>query len=390
MKIIKGINNLIKSWCENLEEGALQQAINISSLLNIFYQIDIMADGHQGYGFPIGSVVASEDSVFPMGAGYDYACGMASLKTNYLVEDISTEQIIKILHSVKREVPVGKKVHHKPQEWIGWNDAPIEIPTIKKELKYTKHSLCTVGSGNHFLELQAGDDGYVYMMLHSGSRHLGWQICHDFHEKALQMCHKRNIELPDPDLAFFPADSEEAKDYFTCIEFAKSFAFENRRRMLEVFRRACEHILKCDFENEINIHHNYINNETHFGKEVFVHRKGATSARLGEKGIIPGDMGSPSYLVEGLGNPESFMSCSHGAGRILSRSKASKTLDINECNEKMKGIVFDGFSKNRKGKYILGESPGAYKNIDEVINAQLDLIKPLIRLRPLGVIKDPR
>jgi tRNA-splicing ligase RtcB len=240
---------------------------------------------------------------------------------------------------------------------------------------------------NHFIEIQAGDDGYVWLMIHSGSRNIGKKIADFYHKRAVKLCERWKSDIPDKDLSFLPIESRDAKEYFKAMEFALEFAKVNRQIMMDILKRVVHDILNCDFKTTVNIHHNYAAWENHFGKNVIIHRKGATRAREGELGIIPGSIGTSSYIVRGLGNQESFNSCSHGAGRRMGRKEASRTLTREECDEAMKGVVFGRWSNDRAGNLDLGEAPQAYKDIDEVIKAELDLIEPIVRLKPLGVIK---
>ncbi|RKX34056.1 MAG: RtcB family protein, partial [Verrucomicrobia bacterium] len=255
-------------------------------------------------------------------------------------------------------------------------------------------NLGSLGGGNHFIEIQAGDDGNVWLMLHSGSRNLGYRIAEHHHKRAVELCRRKGIELPADDLAYLESDSEEGRAYIREMNLALDYALENRARMMAVFKEAFYHTYaSVVFTQEINIHHNYAAPEEHFGESVWVHRKGATSAKQGEMGIIPGSMGTPSYIVRGKGNADSFASCSHGAGRTMGRMAASRTLSREACDKAMEGIVFSGWhsmrGRGRKGRGMLdlSEAPQAYKNIDEVIEAELDLIEPIVRLRPLGVLK---
>jgi tRNA-splicing ligase RtcB len=204
---------------------------------------------------------------------------------------------------------------------------------------------------------------------------------------ALRICEDHKESLPDKELAWLPRDTVKAQEYLSAMNFALTFARENRARMMEVFSAIARRYVNGKVEQTIDIHHNYCAVEKHFGREVLVHRKGATSAMKGQTCIIPGSMGTPSYIVRGLGNPESFMSCSHGAGRCMGRNQACRTLSVEECNKAMNGIVHGQWSRDRKGHLDLSEAPQAYKNIDEVMAAQSDLVEVLVKLRPLGVVK---
>lgn len=400
MKWIKKEDNYkvpIKSWCHEIEDGALKQAEDLARHPAIFRHVALMPDCHQGYGMPIGGVIACQDAVIPNAVGVDIGCGMGAVKTNLAVTETTRDLIRQVTTKVKELVPCGEgRAHKKKQDWHGF-DEQIEDPQSRKW--YSAHvwdlsnrNLGTLGGGNHFIEVQAGDDGCVWLMIHSGSRNLGHQIARYYNQVAMSLNDKWKSDIPNKDLAFLPLASSEGKAYITDMNFALEYAKENRRRIMERFMEALSEVFpKVNFESPINIHHNYANIENHFGKNVWVHRKGATSARPDEAGIIPGSMGTPSYIVEGLGNPESFNSCSHGAGRAMGRNEASRRLSVDECNNAMEGIVFDRWNKVKRGKekgnYDLGEAPQAYKDIDSVIESELDLIKPVVKLRPLGVVK---
>ena len=255
-------------------------------------------------------------------------------------------------------------------------------------------NLGTLGGGNHFIELQVsepiGDDpgGKVWLMLHSGSRNLGYQIAKNYDKAAQELNAKWFSRLPSKELAFLPVEEVLGQSYIRDMNFALEYARENRGRMLESFQCAVMEVFPdVEFGRRVNIHHNYAALEKHFGKNVFVHRKGATSAKEGELGIIPGSMGTKSYIVKGKGNRDSFMSCSHGAGRTMGRMEYNKTHSVEDADKEMEGIVFHGWGTDRKGNPDISESPGAYKDIDAVIEAELDLIEPIVKLRPLGVVK---
>ena len=417
MKWIKEDKSLkipIKSWCDEIEPDAFNQAKNLANHPVTQSHVALMPDAHVGYGMPIGGVIAAENAIIPNAVGVDIGCGMGAIRTDFTASDIVDKEIIRnILNNVKEKVPVGEgKSHKSPKQWDGftaylrsigvseevgdYNNPKLPAWFDKATWNLAFKNLGTLGGGNHFIEMQQSQDGYLWLMLHSGSRHLGNKIATYYHKLAQQLNHQYNDELPDRDLAFFRTDSAEGNDYIRDMNFAMEYAKENRRLMMEAFKQAVINTLgNIEFLEETNIHHNYAALENHFEKMVWVHRKGATSAKLGEKGIIPGSMGTSSYIVEGLGNADSFQSCSHGAGRKMGRMQACRNLTKEECDEAMEGIVFDRwsklkkFGKIKKGKNLfdLGESPLAYKDIDEVIESELDLIKPIVKLNPLGVVK---
>ena len=399
MKIYADVGRLpIKSWCLKVEPGAWQQAVNLANHPAVFRHVALMPDCHVGFGMPIGGVIATEHAIIPNAVGVDIGCGMGAVQTSCPAKGLRDEQIREILNEIKRNLPVGEgHAHRQSQEWTGFEKLgrwPGGVDNHGWDLAY--RNLGTLGGGNHFVELQKGDDGWLWLMIHSGSRNLGLRIAEYYHKLAVRMNSRDKIVLPDQELAFLPTDTEEGQGYIADMNFALEYARENRRRIMAVVKAALLHHVKgVEFLREINIHHNYAALERHFGREVWVHRKGATSAKEGEMGIIPGSMGTPSFIVRGLGAAESFQSCSHGAGRVMGRLEACRRLSREECDRAMAGIVFDGWKPaSGRGKYskIKGlldfeEAPQAYKNIDEVMDSQLDLVAPVVKLWPLGVIK---
>jgi tRNA-splicing ligase RtcB len=376
----------IKSWCDPIDDNALAQARNLARHPAMVRHVALMPDCHQGYGMPIGGVIACKDVIIPNAVGVDIGCGMGAIRSDFPAEEITLEMIKSIMGKIRDVIPVGFKRHALPQQWDGWTDAP-EIQVVQQQIKNAKYQLGTLGGGNHFVEIQRGDDGAVWLMIHSGSRNFGKQIADVYHRKALDLCQTWHVELPHKDLAFLPINTPEAEAYIAAMNYALDFAAENRRLMMERAMKCMVAVMDCGFEEPVNIHHNYAALERHFGESVWIHRKGATAAHAEQKGIVPGSMGTPSYIVEGLGNPESFTSCSHGAGRKMGRNHASRTLTREACDEAMEGIVFGRWNKDRKGRMDFGEAPQAYKDIEDVIASQRDLIRPLVKLQPLGVIK---
>ena len=403
----KNISNLakvpIKSWCKKIEPGAMEQAINLAMHPSVFSHVALMPDCHVGYGMPIGGVIACESSVIPNAVGVDIGCGMGAVKTSVKASSLEDKRKIRsIVDAIKLRIPIGEGHGHKiSQDWAGFTEFELLVGQKKpvwltqEGLNRDKKNLGTLGGGNHFIEIQASDEGDVWLMLHSGSRNLGYRVASYYHKLAQQLNAKWHAKIPSSDLAFLPVDSKEGQNYIRDMQFSLAYARENRRRMMQIFKEVfAEFFLDVEFIDEINIHHNYAALEKHFGKKVWVHRKGATSAQKGEMGIIPGSMGASSYIVQGLGNPDSFASCSHGAGRKLGRTQASRQLSLDECNKSMEGIVYDRWHKYRgrskqkaEIKYDFGEAPQAYKDIDAVIKSELDLVNPVVKLRPLGVIK---
>jgi tRNA-splicing ligase RtcB (3'-phosphate/5'-hydroxy nucleic acid ligase) len=386
IKVIDSEKIPIKMWLNDIEPEALQQAKNLANLPFAFKWIALMPDSHSGYGMPIGGVMATRNIVVPNAVGVDIGCGMCAVRTNIHVEDLvdDVDIVKKIMNTVRSTVPVGFNHQQDDQQWSGFDTCPDNIPIIKQELKSSKKQLGTLGGGNHFIEFQKGSDGFIWIMIHSGSRNLGLKIAKDYHEKALLLCKRWHSNINN-DLAFLPMETDEAKEYMIAMKFALDFAKENRYQMIERIKAAFnKHVKLVDFDDIINIHHNYAAWEHHFGENVIVHRKGATSAKKGEVGIIPGSQGTKSYITIGKGNPESFMSCSHGAGRKLGRKAAQRELNLEEEQKKLND---QGVIHSIRNIADLDEASGAYKDISVVMNNQSDLIDIVVELSPLAVIK---
>ncbi|SET09647.1 tRNA-splicing ligase RtcB [Natronincola peptidivorans] len=379
MRIMESEGIPIKIWATEIDEGAIQQAINLSKLTFAYSHIALMADAHEGYGMPIGGVLATEEMIIPNAVGVDIGCGVVAIKTDK--QELNRKSTEEILNKTSQRVPMGFKRHKKPQNWQGFKKIP-DSRIIKQELTSARKQLGTLGGGNHFCSIEMGSDGFIWLMVHSGSRNLGLKVANYYNTLAKKLNVKYNIVPPKYDLASLSIDSPEGREYFAAMEFCLAFARANRQAIADAFYDAfAEETKSQEILQQIDIHHNYAAMEKHFQKQVVLHRKGATSARKGELGIIPGSMGTPSYIVAGLGNPESFQSCSHGAGRAVSRKKANQIITEEAANKAMEGILFKGW----RGDY--SEAPMAYKDIEEVMANQKDLVKPLVKLTPLGVIK---
>ena len=382
----------ILCWCKNPEEGAIKQAENIEKHPWLFGNVCLMPDTHEGYGMPIGGVVALKDAVCPNMVGVDIGCGMLAVKTS--LTDITTEELKNVLGGTKENkggiraiIPVGfdhqkKDVFHPVFDEWGWRDLYI----CEQEFESAKRQLGTLGGGNHFIEIQKGDDGHIWYMIHSGSRNLGYKVAKYYNEQAKELCTKwKQNEIVKNDLAVLPSDTKQFDDYLDEMDLCLLFSKANRKVMSEIITEEFKRVFpNVEILQEINIHHNYVALENHFGRNVYVHRKGATLARKGTIGIIPGSQGTSSYIVEGLGNPKSMCSCSHGAGRKMSRKKAVEELDLTQEQAKLdeKGILH-----SLRYKKSLDEAPSAYKDIDTVMEEQKDLVKILVKLQPLAVIK---
>ena len=395
----------IKVWLQDrseVDDACMEQALNLSNLPFAFRHVVLLPDCHMGYGMPIGGVLAAEGHIIPNAVGNDIGCGVAFAHTNVsanLLDEVQTGNgtlAERIVGDIMRNIPTGFNHQKQPQKSSVLDEFEPPIPgmaALEKEIERAYYQLGTLGGGNHFIELQSDDDGKLGIMVHSGSRNLGLQICRAFNKQAETINAKQSSPVPRQwQLAYLSSDSPEGQAYTKWMNMALGFARENRHLMMErvqavVFDNLAKYagIDDVQLDLEIDAHHNYAARENHFGKDVWVHRKGAIRARQDEYGIIPGAMGSFSYIVKGKGNPESFHSCSHGAGRVMGRNEAIKQFDVQE-------VVEDLRSQNvtlgkRKRSDVAEESRWAYKDINEVINHQLDLIQPVLRLRTVAVVK---
>ena len=387
---VKIINDRpVKIWTDDVEESAMQQIENLCTLPFLFHHLAIMPDVHAGMGMPIGGVLACVDAVIPNAVGVDIGCGMCAVKTNWRVEDISADVLRKqIMRGIRERIPLGMDHHKERQDesYLPQGHDIDKLTVVKAQYISAQRQVGTLGGGNHFIELQRDEQGMLWIMIHSGSRNLGKQVG-DHYNKLAVMLNERwhSMVKPELRLAFLPLRTQEFNDYWAEMQYCVEFALCNRRLMMERIQEVIADALPgIEFEPMINIAHNYAAWEHHYGKNVIVHRKGATLAREGIIGIIPGSQGTASYIVEGLGNPDSFNSCSHGAGRLMSRTAAVKTLSL---EDEVKKLDEQGIVHAIRSQRDLEEAAGAYKDIEQVINNELDLVKILTRLLPIAVIK---
>lgn len=387
---VKMINNCpVKIWTDNVEESAMRQIENLTTLPFLFHHLAVMPDVHAGTGMPIGSVLACKDAVIPNAVGVDIGCGMCAVKTNRKVSDIPETVIRKeIMKGIRERIPLGMDHHKEAQDekFLPEGHDIDKLEVVKRRWHSILHEVGTLGGGNHFIELQKDEEDTLWIMIHSGSRNLGKQVA-DFYNKMAAALNARwhSVVSPEIRLPFLARETKEFGMYWNEMKYCIDFAFCNRKLMMERIEEILADSLKdIEFEPMINIAHNYAAYEHHFGHDVIVHRKGATLARKGVTGIIPGSQGTASFIVEGLGNPDSFCSCSHGAGRALSRKMAVKTLDMQQevAQLEAKGIVHAIRSQDD-----MQEASGAYKNIEEVIANEADLVKVKTKLLPVAVIK---
>lgn len=382
-------NKPIKTWCMNPEEGAIEQAANLSKLPFLFKHVALMPDTHQGYGMPIGGVIATDGVVVPNAVGVDIGCGMQFVKSSINAKHLSKHALENITSKIKREIPVGFSRHKKPQDI---SHMPTEIPIISEHfISYRErdaacYSIGTLGGGNHFIEIQKAGDGKVCIMVHSGSRNLGKQIADHYNKEAIKLNEKWFSSVPKEwQLAFLPLDSDQGYYYMKEMNFALEFAKCNRtlmmNRIMQIFYNELDSVA---FGETVDVHHNFARMENHYGKNVMIHRKGATSAKEDEIGIIPGSQGTASYIVRGKGNKESFTSCSHGAGRKMGRKQAQKSLNLAKEKDMLdkQGIIH-----SIKTTKDLDEAPSSYKDISVVMDEQADLVDIVHELKPMGVVK---
>lgn len=394
--------HLIKHWTKgvHMDERTMQQLRNVAKLPFIHKHVAAMPDAHFGLGATVGSVIATKGAICPASVGVDVGCGMMALKTSLHATDLP-DNLHPLRCAIEKAVPHGRNNHGGANDKGAWTDLPVlqqqYLAPLWAEYQEitTKHPGCvsgnvvsqvgTLGGGNHFLELCLDEHQSVWVMLHSGSRGAGNKIGMYFIEKAKKEMEKYHINtfLPDQDLAYLVEHTEIFDDYMQALDWAQRYAMANREAMMAATLQVLRTMVK-PFEvldEAVNCHHNYVARENHFGENVMVTRKGAVRARRGDLGIIPGSMGTGSFIVRGLGNKESFCSCSHGAGRVMSREEAKRRITLDDHKAAMVGI------EARLDTSVLDESPAAYKDIGAVMAAQSDLVEVMFRLRQVLNIK---
>jgi tRNA-splicing ligase RtcB len=377
----------VKSWCMEPEQSAVDQAINLAMLPFTHSHVALMPDTHSGYGMPIGGVAGFLGVVIPYCVGVDIGCGMYALRTNLKAALFTRELRQQVMAEIRKRIPLGKNHHEKLPSLDFMPPKPDKAlcPIAFAQYDRATRSLGTLGGGNHFIEFQYDEEGFVWIMIHSGSRNLGKTICDYYHEQANALAKQWNsATLKEWKLAHLPVDSDIGRSYIAEMQFALRFAKANRRSMMLAVFESLNGILPVDETFLLDIHHNYAALEHHFGEDVWVHRKGATSARMDELGIIPGSQGSTSYIVRGKGNPLSFTSCSHGGGRCMSRTAATKTLDL---VAEIKKLDDQGIVHGIRNAADLDEAVGSYKDINVVMAEQADLVDMVHVLHPMAVVK---
>lgn len=398
---VRNKSGLIKMWTDYVpvEADALIQLDNIAGMSFIHKHIAVMPDVHIGKGATIGSVIPTIGAIIPAAVGVDIGCGIMAVKTD-LNAGLLPDNLFNLRCEIEKEIPHGRTDGGGINDKGSWKESNPSNPSNPSELCYwystitEKHPKCrhtrylqqlgTLGTGNHFIEICLDQNNMVWLMLHSGSRGAGNCIGRYFIELAKKEMEKHFINLPDKDLAYISEGSDLFKDYINAVLWAQSYAVMNRTLMMVILLNTVEDYLKIKIqvlEGAINCHHNYISQEMHFGKECYLTRKGAISAMKGQLGIIPGSMGAKSYIVEGKGNKDSFQSCSHGAGRVMSRTEARKKFTVEDHEKETAGV------ECRKDLDVIDETPKAYKNIEDVMRSQEDLVEIKYTLKQILCVK---
>jgi len=382
----------VRVYTDALEPEARQQLVNISRLPIVHHHVAAMPDVHLGIGATVGSVIPTRKAIIPAAVGVDIGCGMIAARLSLAAKDLDETALRRVFDQISRDVPVGFAQHDE--------DRARDARRFQKGLRAILHKhpgvarrvgrhsdwarqLGTLGGGNHFIEVCLDEAGRVWVMLHSGSRGIGNAIGTYFIELAKRDAERNRIQLPDRDLAYLPEGAQHFDDYVEAVGWAQDYAQANRAEMMDLVIAALKrHLPGFDVTGEaVNCHHNYVERETHYGEKVWLTRKGAIRARAGDLGIIPGSMGARSYIVRGKGSAESFDSCAHGAGRRMSRTQAEKRYSVADLEAQTQGVVC------RKDKGVLDEIPAAYKDIDEVMANQSDLVEVVHTLKQVLCVK---
>jgi len=384
----------VKLYTNEIEPAARAQLVNVSRLTIVHHHVAAMPDVHLGIGATVGSVIPTLRAIIPAAVGVDIGCGMMAERLSLTANDLDEASLKKVFNQVSRDVPVGFGQHddrglreHAAKRFKKKLTLVLQKhPGIGKRIGRNSswaHQLGSLGGGNHFIEVCLDEAGRVWIMLHSGSRGIGNAIGSYFIELARRDAERNQLALPDRDLAYFPEGAVHFADYVEAVGWAQDYARTNREEMMEIVREALHrHLPAFEVTDEaVNCHHNYVEREEHYGEKVWLTRKGAIRARAGELGIIPGSMGARSFIVRGKGAAASFHSCAHGAGRRMSRNAAQKKFNVEDLIQQTSGVIC------RKDKGVLDEIPGAYKDIDEVMANQSDLVEVVHTLKQVLCVK---
>ena len=384
----------VKVYTGEIEPAARQQLVNISKLPIVHHHVAAMPDVHLGIGATVGSVIPTKKAIIPAAVGVDIGCGMIARRLSLTADELDEQSLRKVFAQISRDVPVGFDSHkdrdartHAAKRFAKGHKRILERhPGVQKRVGKKAswvNQLGTLGGGNHFIELCLDEENRAWVMLHSGSRGIGNAIGSYFIELARKDAERNELRLPDRDLAYFPEGAQHFDDYVEAVGWAQDYARTNREEMMELVIDALHrHLPPFEATDEaVNCHHNYVERETHYGEAVWLTRKGAIRAGRGELGIIPGSMGARSYIVRGTGSAESFQSCAHGAGRRMSRNAAQKAFTTQDLEAQTQGVIC------RKDRGVLDEIPSAYKNIDEVMANQSDLVEVVHTLKQVLCVK---
>ncbi len=379
----------VLSWASHeLGQKEATMAKNVASLPFVYKHVALMPDVHLGKGALVGSVIATQDALMPAAVGVDIGCGMCAIQTPYRAEKLEGK-LKKIRRDIEAAIPTGfesnRKIDKAVYNWQGWRDFKELHRGVQHLEQKALAQLGSLGGGNHFIEVCIDTEDRVWLMLHSGSRNIGNMLAKSHISTAKNLRKMANETLPDPELAYFVAGTEEFRSYWHDLQWAQDYALQNREEMMARFKRIVERHLgggkAFKPKLSVNCHHNYAEQEEHFGQDVYVTRKGAVRARTTDYGIIPGSMGTKSYIVKGKGSHDSYCSCSHGAGRVMSRAKAKDRFTLDDLIEQTAGV------ECRKDKGVIDEIPAAYKPIDEVMASQSDLVEVVATLKQVVCVK---
>ena len=384
----------VKVYTGEIEAAARAQLVNISKLPIVHHHVAAMPDVHLGIGATVGSVIPTRRAIIPAAVGVDIGCGMMATRLSLTANELDESALKKVFAQISRDVPVGFGQHpDREARTAAAKEFRSDLkkivqrhPGIEKRVGRNSswvHQLGTLGGGNHFIEVCLDESDRVWAMLHSGSRGIGNAIGSYFIELAKRDAERNHVSLPDRDLAYFPEGAQHFDDYVEAVGWAQDYARANREEMMDLVLEAMRrHLPSFSVTDEaVNCHHNYVERETHYGEAVWLTRKGAIRAGEGELGLIPGSMGARSYIVRGKGSAESFHSCAHGAGRKMSRNAAQKAFSTKDLEAQTAGVIC------RKDKGVIDEIPGAYKNIDEVMANQSDLVDVVHTLKQVLCVK---
>ena len=388
MKTLRGAAVPVKVWTNDIEEEAEKQLLQLASLPFVFHHVAVMPDAHAGRGSTIGTVYVSKETIIPAAVGVDIGCGMAAVQTPFCASHLEGK-LPALRHSIERSIPVGFHQHKHPMpqtlEWEGWTDWKNLVSDVQNLFSKAQCQHGTLGGGNHFIEICLDREDRVWVLLHSGSRNIGKTLADVHIDIAEEYVKQHRVTLPHRDFSYLKIGTHECAQYFHDVLWAQSYARKNRDIMLELILKDLAYALNNGepFAPQaiVNCHHNYVAKEIHFGEEVWVTRKGAIRAEAGDEGIIPGSMGTRSYIVRGRGNPDSFNSASHGAGRRMSRTRAKQMFNERDMEEQTRGV------ECRKDRGVIDEIPKAYKDIDTVLENERDLVEPVVELKQVICVK---